>query len=35
MLLLPFMVTVVIPGVILWLIEPDPLGLWQPAMQSR
>jgi protein-S-isoprenylcysteine O-methyltransferase Ste14 len=34
-LLLPFMVTVVIPGVILWLTEPDTLGLWQSAPASR
>ena len=34
-LLLPFRVTVVIPGAILWLMGPDTLGLWQPAMQSR
>ena len=30
-LLLPFMVAVVIPGVILWLTGPDTLGLWQSA----
>jgi hypothetical protein len=30
-LLLPFIVTVVIPGVILWLTGPDTLGLWQSA----
>jgi protein-S-isoprenylcysteine O-methyltransferase Ste14 len=30
-LLLPFMVTVVIPGVILWLTGLDTLGLWRSA----
>jgi protein-S-isoprenylcysteine O-methyltransferase Ste14 len=30
-LLLPFLVAVVIPGVILWLTGPDTLGLWQSA----
>ncbi len=30
-LLLPFMVTVVIPGVILWLTGPDTLGVWQSS----
>ena len=34
-LLLPFMVTVVIPGVILWLTGPDTLGLWQSAPATR
>lgn len=28
-LLLPFLVTVVVPGVVLWLTGPDTLGLWQ------
>ena len=30
-LLLPFLVAVVIPGVVLWLTGPDTLGLWQSA----
>ena len=30
-LLLPFMVTVVIPRVILWRTGPDTLGVWQSA----
>ena len=34
-LLLPFMVTVVIPGVILWLTGSDTLGLWQSAPATR
>src|SRR5215831_7300758 len=34
-LLLPFMVTVVIPGVILWLTGPDTFGLWRPAPATR
>jgi protein-S-isoprenylcysteine O-methyltransferase Ste14 len=34
-LLLPFVVTVVIPGVILWLTGPDTLGLWQSASATR
>ncbi len=34
-LLLPFMVTVVIPGVILWLTGPDTLGVWQSAPATR
>ena len=34
-LLLPFVVTVVIPGVILWLTGPDTLGLWQSADATR
>ena len=34
-LLLPFMVTVVIPGTILWLDGPDTLGLWQSAPAIR
>jgi len=34
-LLLPFMVTVVIPGVILWLTGTDTLGLWQSAPPTR
>ena len=34
-LLLPFMVTVVIPGTILWLAGPDTLGLWQSVLATR
>jgi protein-S-isoprenylcysteine O-methyltransferase Ste14 len=34
-LLLPFLVTVVIPGIILWLTGPDTLGLWQSAPATR
>ncbi len=34
-LLLPFMVTVVVPGVIVWLTGPDPLGLWESAPATR
>jgi hypothetical protein len=34
-LLLPFMVTVVIPCFILGVTGPDTLGLWQPTTQSR
>jgi protein-S-isoprenylcysteine O-methyltransferase Ste14 len=34
-LLLPFMVTVVIPGVILWLTGLDTLGLWESAPATR
>jgi protein-S-isoprenylcysteine O-methyltransferase Ste14 len=34
-LLLPFMVTVVIPGVLLWRAGPDTLGLWQSAPATR
>lgn len=34
-LLLPFMVTVVIPGVILWLTGPDTLGLWEFVPATR
>jgi protein-S-isoprenylcysteine O-methyltransferase Ste14 len=34
-LLLPFMVAVVIPGVVLWLTGPDTLGLWQSAPATR
>jgi len=34
-LLLPFMVTVVIPGVILWLTGPDTLGVWQSVPATR
>jgi protein-S-isoprenylcysteine O-methyltransferase Ste14 len=34
-LLLPFLVAVVIPGVILWLTGPDTLGLWQSAPATR
>jgi hypothetical protein len=34
-LVLPFMVTVVIPGVILWLSGPDTLDLWQLALATR
>lgn len=30
-LLLPFMVTVMIPGTLLWLTGPDPLGIWQSS----
>jgi protein-S-isoprenylcysteine O-methyltransferase Ste14 len=34
-LLLPFMVTVVIPGTVLWLAGPDTLGLWQSVPATR
>jgi protein-S-isoprenylcysteine O-methyltransferase Ste14 len=34
-LLLPFMVTVVIPGVILWLTGLDTLEVWQSAPATR
>jgi protein-S-isoprenylcysteine O-methyltransferase Ste14 len=34
-LLLPFMVTVVIPGVILWLTGLDTLGLWPSVPATR
>jgi hypothetical protein len=34
-LLLPFIVTVVIPGTILQLMGPDTLGLWQLAPATR
>src|SRR5262245_53877470 len=34
-LLLPFVVTVVIPGVLLWLTGPDTLGLWRSAPATR
>ena len=34
-LVLPFMVTVVIPGVLLGLTGPDTLGLWQSAPATR
>lgn len=34
-LLLPFMVTVVIPGVLLWLTGPDTLGVWQAVPATR
>lgn len=34
-LLLPFMVTVVIPGTILWLTGPDTLGLWHFCLATR
>ncbi len=34
-LLLPFMVTVVIPGTILYLTGPDTLGLWSAAPATR
>jgi protein-S-isoprenylcysteine O-methyltransferase Ste14 len=34
-LLLPFMVTVVIPSVILWLTGRDTLGMWQAAPAIR
>ena len=34
-LLLPFMVAVVIPGVVLWLTGPDTLGLWQSVPATR
>jgi protein-S-isoprenylcysteine O-methyltransferase Ste14 len=34
-LLLPFMVTVVVPGAILWLAGPDSLGLWQSIPATR
>jgi protein-S-isoprenylcysteine O-methyltransferase Ste14 len=34
-LLLPFVVTVVVPSVILWLAGPDTLGLWQSAPATR
>jgi protein-S-isoprenylcysteine O-methyltransferase Ste14 len=34
-LLLPYMVTVVIPTVVLWLTGPDTLGLWQSCPATR
>jgi len=34
-LLLPFMVTVVIPGSILWLTGPDTLGVWHSYPATR
>jgi protein-S-isoprenylcysteine O-methyltransferase Ste14 len=34
-LLLPFMMTVVIPGVILWLTGADTLNVWQSAPATR
>src|SRR5262245_44470319 len=34
-LLLPVVVTVVIPGTILWLAGPDTLGLWQSVPATR
>jgi protein-S-isoprenylcysteine O-methyltransferase Ste14 len=34
-LLLPFMVAVVIPGIVLWLTGPDTLGLWQSVPATR
>src|SRR5262245_31317299 len=34
-LLLPFMVAVVIPGVLLWLTGPDTFGLWRSAPATR
>jgi protein-S-isoprenylcysteine O-methyltransferase Ste14 len=34
-LLLPFVVTVVIPGVMLWLTGLDTLGLWQSVPATR
>jgi protein-S-isoprenylcysteine O-methyltransferase Ste14 len=34
-LLLPFLVTVVIPAVILWLTGPDTLDLWQSVPATR
>lgn len=34
-LLLPFMVTVVIPCLVLWLTGPDTLGLWESAPATR
>jgi len=34
-LLLPFMVAVVVPGVLLWLTRPDTLGLWQSVPATR
>ena len=34
-LLLPFLVTVVIPAIVLWLTGPDTLGLWQSAPATR
>jgi protein-S-isoprenylcysteine O-methyltransferase Ste14 len=34
-LLLPVVVTVVIPGTILWLAGPDTLGLWQSVLATR
>jgi protein-S-isoprenylcysteine O-methyltransferase Ste14 len=34
-LLLPFLVTVVIPGLVLWLTGPDSLGLWQSVPATR
>ena len=33
--LLPFIVTVVIPGTILWLTGPDTLGLWESVTATR
>ncbi len=29
------MVTVVVPGTVLWLTEPDTLGLWESAPATR
>jgi protein-S-isoprenylcysteine O-methyltransferase Ste14 len=34
-LLLPFMVAVVVPGVILWLTGPDTLGVWRSTPATR
>jgi protein-S-isoprenylcysteine O-methyltransferase Ste14 len=34
-LLLPFMVTVVMPVFVLWLMGPDSFGLWQSVPASR
>jgi len=34
-LLLPFMVTVVIPAIIVWRIGPDTFGIWQSAPATR
>lgn len=34
-LLLPFMVTVVVPGILVWLTGPDTLGLWESAPATR
>ena len=34
-LLLPFVVTVVVPGLILWLAGPDSFGVWESAPVSR
>ncbi len=34
-LLLPFLVTVVIPGVIVWLTGPDTLGVWPLSPATR